>query len=57
MLVSVISFVSFGKRIVAEGRLSQHLEITRSKVPTNPFQLKGEDCKASRSAMRIPQWR
>ena len=46
VLVSVISFVSFGKKIVAEGRTFSALGDYKIEITDNPFQLKGEDCKA-----------
>ncbi len=51
VLVSVISTVSFGKKIVAEGRTFSALGDYKIESTDNPFQLKGEDCKAYQSQL------
>ena len=48
VIVSVISTVSFGKKIVAEGRTFSALGDYKIESTDNPFNLKGEDCKAFR---------
>jgi hypothetical protein len=46
VLVLVIGTVSLGKKIVAEGKTFSALGDYRIESTDNPFNLKGEDCKA-----------
>ena len=46
VLVLAISAVSFGKKVVAEGKSYSPLGDYKVQTTDNPIQMKGEDCKA-----------
>ena len=46
VLVLAISAVSFGKKVVAEGKTYSALGDYKVQTTDNPIQMKGEDCKA-----------
>jgi hypothetical protein len=46
VLVSIITTVSFGKKVVAEGKTFSALGDYKIETADNPFQMKGEGCRA-----------
>ncbi len=46
VLVLMLSTVSFGKKVIAEGKTFTALGDYKVEATDNPIQLKGEDCKA-----------